>query len=89
MTENTKVLQFCRGYSEIFKELLGKWKLNRCTQLRWFLQGLPSSIQSKLINYYDIDLDGEALPDFADILKKTYSLIETQKKMAGQGTTDV
>ena len=59
-TENAEVLQFCRDYSEISKELLGKGKLDKYTQLRWFLQGLPSSIQSKLINHYNIDLDGEA-----------------------------
>ena len=88
-TENAEVLQFCRDYSEISKELLEKGKLDKYTQLRWFLQGLPSSIQSKLINHYDIDLDGDALPDFAEILKKAYSLIETRKRMAELGTTDI
>lgn len=47
-----------------------------------------SSIQSKLINHNDIDLDGDDLPDFAEILKKAYSLIETQKRMSELGTTD-
>lgn len=47
-----------------------------------------ASVQSQLINHYDIDLDGEALPDFEEILKKTYSLIETRKRMAELGTTD-
>lgn len=88
-TENAGVLQFCRDYSEISKKLLGKGKLDSCTQLRWYLQGLPSSIQSKLINHYDIDLDGETVPDFADILKKAYSLIETRKRMVELGTTNV
>ena len=82
------MLQFCRDYSEIFKELLEKGKLDKYTQLRWFLQGFPSSIQSKFINHYDIDLEGDALLDFAEILKKAYSLIETQKRMAKLGTTD-
>ena len=88
-TKNTEVLQFCRDYSEISKELLGKGKLDRYTQLRWFLQGLPSSIQSKLINHYDIDPDEETLSNFADILKKAYSLNETRKKIKELGTTDV
>ncbi len=63
--------------------------MDNYSQLRWFLQGLPSSIQSKLINQYDIDLDGDALPDFGKILKKAYALIETRKKMAALGTTDI
>ena len=87
-TQNAEVLQFCRDYSEISKELLGKEKLDRYTQLRWFLQGLPSAVQFKLIDQYDIDLDGNALPDFEEILKKAYGLIETQKKMAGLGTVE-
>ncbi len=87
-TENAKVIQFCRDYSEISNELLGKEKLDKYTQLSWFLQGLPSSIQSKLINQYDIDLDGDALSDLGKILKRAYSLIETRKGMAEQGTTD-
>ena len=86
--ENAEVLHVCRDYSEISKELLSKRKQNKYTQLRWFLQALLSSIQSKLINQYDIDLDGDALPDFGDIEKKVYDLIETRKKMAELGTTD-
>ncbi len=86
--ENTEVLQFCHEYSEISKELLGKGKLDKYTQLRWFLQGLPSFIQSKLINQYDIDLDRNALLDFGEILKKVYGFIETRKRMAELGTTN-
>ena len=66
-----------------------KGKLNKYTQLRWFLQGLHSSIQSEPFNHYNIDLDGETVLDFESILKKAYSLIETRKKMVGLGTTDV
>ncbi len=40
-TENTEIFQFCHNYSKISKELLEKEKLNKYTQLRWFLQGLP------------------------------------------------
>ena len=43
-TENAEVLQFYCDYSEISKELLEKGKLDKYTQLRWFPQGLPSSI---------------------------------------------
>ncbi len=43
-TENVEVLQFCRDYSEISNELLCKGKLDKYTQIRWFLQDLPSSI---------------------------------------------
>ena len=87
-TENTEVLQFHRDYSEISNELLGKEKLDKYTQLRWFLQGLSFSIQSKLISQYNLDRDGDTLPDLGEILKKAYSLIETRKKMAELGTTD-
>ena len=87
-TQNAEVLQFCRNYSEISKELLGKEKLDRYIQLKWFLQGLLSAVHSKLINQYNINLDRNALPDFKEILKKAYHLIKTQKKMAELGTTN-
>lgn len=41
-----------------------------------------------LINHYNIDLDGDIFPNFAMILKKTYNLIKTFKKMAKLGITD-
>ena len=88
-TDNSEVLQFCRDYAEISKELIEKGKLDKYTQLRWFLQGLPLSIQSNLFNHYNIDLEGDAIPNFESILQKAYSLIETRKKMAELGTTDV
>ncbi len=33
-TENAEVLQFCRDYSEISNELLGKGKLDKYNQLK-------------------------------------------------------
>lgn len=83
------MLQFYRDYAEISKELMEKGKLDKYTQLRWFLQGLPSSIQSNLFNHYNIDLEGDAISNFEGILQKAYRLIETRKKMAELGTTDV
>lgn len=68
---------------------MGKGKLDRYTKLRWFLQGLFSSVQSELFNYYNIDLDKEVVPDFESILINTYSLIETRKKMVELGTTNI
>ena len=82
------MLQFCRNNSRICKELLEKRKLDKYIQLRWFIQGFPLSIQSKLINHYNIGLDGNAFPGFAKILKKAYSFIETRKKMRGLDTTN-
>ena len=35
-TDNSEVLQFCRDYAEISKELIEKGKLDKYTQLRWF-----------------------------------------------------
>lgn len=66
-----------------------KWKRGKYAQLRWFLQGLPSSIQSELFNHHNIDLDGEAVPDFESILKKAYEFIETRKRMVELGTTNI
>lgn len=63
-------------------------KLDKYTQLKWFLQGLLSSIQFKLISHYNIDSDKIVLPDFAEMLKKTYSFMKTRKKMAGLGSTN-
>ena len=74
---------------EISKVLLGKKKLDRYTQLRWFLQALPSLVQSKSFIYYNLDLDGKAVPDFESIIKKGYSHIEPQKKKVKLGTTNI
>ena len=87
-TENTEVLQFCHNYSEISKKPPEKGKLDKYIQFKWFFQGLLSFIQSKLINQYDIDFDIDALFDIAQILKKTYRLIEIQKKITELSITD-
>lgn len=87
-TENAKVLQFCSHYLEISKVLLGKKKLDRYTQLRWFLQGLLSLVQSKLFNYYNLDLNGKVASNFESI-KKGYSFIKPQKKKVKLGTTNM
>lgn len=88
-TENAKVFQFCRDYSEVSKKLLEKRKLDKYTQLKWFLQGLSFSIQPELFNHYNIDLDEEAVLDFESMLNKAYGLIETRKKIVELGTTNI
>ena len=79
-TKNAEVLQFYRNYSKISKELQEKEKLDKYTQLRWFLQGLSPFIQSKFINYYNIDLDRNTLSDFAKILKTLTVLLKLEKR---------
>lgn len=88
-TENSEVLQFCRQFSEISMDLVGKGKLDTYTQVRWFFQGLPSPIQSELFNRYSLDLDGEKALDFEDILKKAYAFIESRRQMVELAPTDI
>ena len=87
--ENSEVLQFCRQFSKITKDLVGKGKLDTYTQVRWFLQGLHSPIQSELFNQYNQDLDGEKALDFDDTLKKAYTFIESRRQMVELATTDI
>lgn len=87
--ENSEVLQFCRQFSEISRDLVGKGKLDTYTQVQWFLQGLPSPIQSELFNRYNLDLDGEKAFDFEDILKKAYTFIESRRQIVDLATTNI
>lgn len=75
-SNNSEVLQFCQQLWEIFKKSIENGKLD-FAQARWFLQGLPPSIQSELFNRHDVDLDGETTLEFEDILRKACSFIES------------
>lgn len=78
-TKNSEVLQFCQQFSEIFKDLVEKGKLDTYTQVWWFFSSLSFPIQSELFNRYSLDLDEEKALDFEDILKKVYAFIKSRK----------
>ena len=69
--------------------MLEKRKFHKYTQLRWFLQDSFFSVQFKLFNHYNIDLNKKTIFDFKGIFKKTYCLIKTYKKIIELNTTNI
>lgn len=52
-SDNSELQQFCQQFSDILKVSTEKGKLD-FTYARWYLLGLPSSIQSELFNRQDV-----------------------------------
>ncbi len=46
------ILQYCPQFSAISQNLVGKGKLDFFSQSCWFLQGLPSNVQTGMFNRY-------------------------------------
>ena len=76
------VLQYCCQFSPISRNLVSKEKLDLFTQSRWFLQGLPSHLQTEMFYRYELDPDNELNMDFNDLLKKAMRLLGAKKKLA-------
>ena len=85
---NSDVLQYCRQFSAISQNLVAKGKLDSFTQSRWFLQGLPSTIQTEMFYRYELDPDDDLHMDFADLLKKALGLLGAKKKLVDLVRTD-
>ncbi len=54
-SDTADVLQYCRQFSTISRKLVTKGKLDLFTQSRWFLQGLPSHLQTEMFYRYKMD----------------------------------
>ena len=67
---------------------MAKRKLDSFTHSRWFLQGLPSTIQTKMFYRYELDPDNDLHIDFADLLKKALGLLGAKKKLVDLVWTD-
>lgn len=86
--DTSDVLQYCRQFSAISQNLVAKGKLDSFTQSRWFLQGLPSTIQTEMFYRYELDPDDDLHMDFADLLKKALGLLGAKKKLVDLVRTD-
>ena len=86
--DTSDVLQYCRQFSAISQNLVAKGKLDSFTQSRWFLQGLPSAIQTEMFYRYELDPDDDLNMDFADLLKKALGLLGAKKKLVDLVRTD-
>ena len=86
--DTSDVLQYCRQFSAISQNLVAKGKLDSFTQSRWFLQGLPSTIQTEMFYRYELDPDDDLHMDFANLLKKALGLLGAKKKLVDLVRTD-
>lgn len=86
--DTSDVLQYCRQFSAISQNLVAKDKLDSFTQSRWFLQGLPSTIQTEMFYRYELDPDDHLHMDFADLLKKALGLLGAKKRLVDLVRTD-
>ena len=81
-SDTADVLQYCRQFSAISRNLVAKGKLDTFTQSRWFIQGLPSDLQMEMFCRYSLDPDDDLNMDFDDLLKKAMGLLGAKKKLA-------
>ena len=80
--DTADVLQYCRQFSAISRYLISKRKLDSFTQFRWFLQGLPSHLQTEMFYRYELDPEDDLNMDFDDLLKKAMRFLGAKKKLA-------
>lgn len=50
LKDDQDVAPYCRRFATISEYLIKKEKLDRHTQVEWFLQGLPPTIRSELFD---------------------------------------
>ncbi len=86
--DTADILQYCHQYSAISESLVSKGKLDLFTQSRWFIRGLPSTVQSELFYRYEFDPDEDEDIDFKDLLKKASALVGAKKRMINLILTD-
>ncbi len=81
-SNTTDDLQYCCQFSAISRNLVAKRKLDSFIQSQWFLQGLPSHLQTEMFYRYELDSDDDLNKDFDDLLKKAMRLLGAKKKLA-------
>ena len=81
-SDTADILQYCCQLSALSENLVTKRKLDLLTQSRWFLQGLPSHLQTEMFNRYELDPDNDLNIDFDHLLKKAMALLGAKKKLA-------
>ena len=81
-SDTADVLQYGRQFFTIFQNLVTKGKLNSFIQSRWFLQSLPTHIQTEMFYRYELDPDDDFNMDFDDLLKRDMGLLGAKKKLA-------
>ena len=82
-SKTADVLQYCRQFSAISRNLVAKGKLDTFTQSRWFIQGLLFHLQTEMFYRYELEPNDDVNIDFDDLLKKAMGLLEAKKKLAG------
>lgn len=81
-SKTADILQYCRQFFAISPNLVAKRKLDMFIQSWWFIQGLPSHLQTEMFYRYQLDSDDDVNMDFDDLLKKAMRLLRIKKKLA-------
>ncbi len=74
------VLQYCRQFSAISQNVFTKKKLDLFTRFRWFLQGLPSHLQTEIVYRYELNPNDDLNMDFDDLVKKAMRHLGAKEK---------
>ena len=81
LKDDEDVAPYCRRFSTISEHLVAKGKLDKHTQIEWFLQGLPPSIKSELFLRYEVKVEEDKAFPFASLLKLAISLGKSRKRL--------
>lgn len=76
------ILRYCRQFSAISRNFVAEGELDLFTPFRWFLQGLPSHLQTEKFYQYELDPNNNLNMEFDNLLKKAMGLLEAKKKLA-------
>lgn len=81
-TAKDDVRGYCRKFASIAKTLVAAGKLDRYTQVQWFMQGLPRSVCEELFFRKGLDFGSDTLQDFGVVVKKTMLHIENERRFS-------
>ena len=69
---------YCRQFSSVSEYLIGENTLDKYTQGYWFLEGLPATVQQKLIWKQNVDINKPSTIDFKGLFKAAIELLESE-----------
>lgn len=81
LKDDQDVAPYCRRFATISEYLIKKEKLDRHTQVEWFLQGLPPTIRSELFLRYEVKVDEKEKFSFTSLQKLAISIGKSRKRL--------
>lgn len=81
-SKDDDLMHYCQLFASISRGLVLRQRLDRDTQCRWFLQGLPERLVMEMFYCYDIDLEDDESLEFEYLLEKALLLVKRTKYLA-------